>query len=110
MVPNHPGVRSAYLFPALVACIALSSCGGMVKKGAIIQAQRSYDKGQYDKALQQLTLADQDNTEAVLLKARSHEAKGEKDLARGYYSYLVKNHPDSAEGIVAQQKLRILSR
>jgi Tfp pilus assembly protein PilF len=103
-------VRFAYLCPALLACIALSSCGGMVKKGAAINAQRSYDKGDYDGALRHLKLTDQDNAEAVLLKARTHEAKGEKDLARGYYSYLVKNHPDSAEGIVAQQKLRTLPR
>jgi hypothetical protein len=83
----------------------LPSCGGMVKKGAIISAQRYYDQGKYDKALRQLALADEDNREAMLLKARSHEARGEKDLARGYYQALAKQHPDSAEGIVARQKL-----
>ena len=95
-----------YLLPAGIAAVLLTSCGGMVKKGAILSGQKYYDQGAYDKALRQLALADSDNTEAMLLKARCHEAKGEKDLARGYYTVLAKQHPDSAEGIVAQQKLR----
>ncbi len=78
----------------------------MIKKGAVISAQKYYDKGAYDKALRQLALADEGNTEAMLLKARSYEAKGDKTMARGYYTALAKNHPNSAEGIVAQQKLR----
>lgn len=78
----------------------------MIKKGAVISAQKYYDDGKYDKALRQLALADEDNTEAMLLKARTYEARGEKDVARGYYSVLAKKYPDSAEGIVAQQKLR----
>lgn len=98
-------MRFTYLLPA-VAAVLLSSCGGMIKKGAILSGQKYYDQGAYDKALRQLALADSDNTEAMLLKARCHEAKGEKDLARGYYTVLAKQHPDSAEGIVAQQKLR----
>lgn len=99
-------MRFTYLISAGTAAVLLSSCGGMIKKGAIISGQKYYDQGSYDKALRQLALADSDNTEAMLLKARCHEAKGEKDLARGYYTVLAKQHPDSAEGIVAQQKLR----
>lgn len=99
-------MRMIYLLFAGSAVILFSSCGGMIKKGAIISGQKYYDQGAYDKALRQLALADTDNTEAMLLKARCHEAKGEKDLARGYYTVLAKQDPDSAEGIVAQQKLR----
>jgi hypothetical protein len=101
-------MRYTYLFKLAIACLppALASCGGMIEKGAVISAQKFYDKGQYDKALRQLALADKDNTEAMLLKARTHEARGGKDLARGYYGVLAQQYPDSAEGIVAQQKLR----
>ncbi len=76
-----------------------------MNKGAVISAQKFYDKGQYDKALRQLAIADEDNTEAMLLKARTYEAKGDKDMARAHYKVLAKRYPDSAEGIVAQQKL-----
>jgi tetratricopeptide (TPR) repeat protein len=101
-------MRYTYISALAIACFtpALTSCGGMIKKGAVISAQKFYDQGQYDKALRQLALADENNSEAILLKARSHEARGEKDLARGYYTVLVKQHPDSAEAVVAQQKLR----
>ena len=101
-------MRPTDLLPLIATSLLplLASCGGMVKKGAIISAQKYYDKGDYDKALRQLTLADEGNTEAMLLKARTYEAKGDKAMARGYYTALAKNHPDSAEGIVAQQKLR----
>jgi len=101
-------MKPRYLLSLSLICTSplLSSCGGMIKKGAVLSAQKYYDKGDYDKALRQLALADPDNTEAMLLKARTYEARGEKDMARGYYSALAKQHPDSAEGIVAQQKLR----
>ena len=101
-------MRPTYLLPLIATCFLplLVSCGGMIKKGAVISAQKYYDKGDYDKALRQLALADEDNAEAMLLKARTYEARGEKDLARGYYTALVKKSPNSAEGIVAQQKLR----
>ena len=99
-------MRLTYLLSAAIAVTLFSSCGGMIKKGAVISGQKYYDQGSYDKALRQSALAGSDNTEAMLLKARCHEAKGEKDLARGYYTVLAKQHPDSAEGIVAQQKLR----
>jgi tetratricopeptide (TPR) repeat protein len=101
-------MRPTYVFPLIAACAVplFASCGGMIKKGAVISAQKYYDKGDYDKALRQLTLADEDNLEAMLLKARTYEARGEKDLARGYYTALAKKYPNSTEGIVAQQKLR----
>jgi tetratricopeptide (TPR) repeat protein len=76
------------------------------QEGSRDQRPEYYDKGDYDKALRQLTLADEDNLEAMLLKARTYEARGEKDLARGYYTALAKKYPNSTEGIVAQQNLR----
>lgn len=97
-----------YLSPVILACITpvLTSCGGMIQKGAVINAQKHYDRGDYEKSLEALGMADPDNSEAMLLKARTYEARGEKEMARGYYKALFQKSPTSAEGIIAQQKLR----
>ncbi|MGC4015362.1 MAG: tetratricopeptide repeat protein [Luteolibacter sp.] len=99
---------SILLIVGATACVALASCRGMVNKGAVIHAQELFDKGDYDRALHQLQVADSSYLEANLLKARSYEAKGDKMTARSYYSELVRSHPDSAEGIVARNRLKAL--
>jgi Tfp pilus assembly protein PilF len=77
----------------------------MLNKGAVINGQKYYDRGDYDEALKQLRIADTSNIEAQLLIARSYEAKGERGLAKAHYRTLADNHPETAEGVYSKNKL-----
>lgn len=89
-----------------VATLVLVSCTGMVEKGSVINSQRFYDQGKYDKALTHLALSNPDDREATLLKAKIYEAKGDRDRAKSIYTELATQHPNSSEGVYSKTKLR----
>ena len=103
-VPLTGRIAKSSCVLALIAC--LISCQGMVNKGAVINGQKYYDRGDYDKALSQLRLAESDNIEAQLLMARTYEAKGDRGLAKAHYTELADKHPDTAEGVYSEAKLK----
>ena len=71
-----------------------------------VRGQKFYDRGNYDKAIEQLRLAETDNIEAQLLLARTYEAKGDRGLAQAHYSVLAKKYPDTAEGVYSRNRLK----
>lgn len=98
--------KFARLMFLLGAAGCLACCQGMINKGAVINGQKYYDRGNYDEALKQLQIADSENLEAQLLKARSYEAKGDRGMARAHYTELASKHPETAEGVFSKNKLK----
>lgn len=85
----------------------------MATEGALLNANKSYSKGLYEKTLSKISTAEYYGKDApeetkrkiTLLKARTYEAMGDLSSSVAIYEYILKNFPDSQEGYIAKKKL-----
>ena len=95
-------------FAAVVLVVGLallgSACatGGDPRAAALVKAQRLYDAGRYEKALQATEVAEASTTpdpavvaRALVLRARCLEGLGRKEPAEANYRYVVDRYPSS---------------
>jgi outer membrane protein assembly factor BamD (BamD/ComL family) len=111
--------HSLPVFALLFALLpALCSCVSMAQRGAVDLAYRSYNKGDYAKALRHLAQAEayheemsnERHAEILLLKGRCVEGMGNRAEAASLYEYLVKTYPDTEYAARAKGRLEELRK
>ncbi len=99
----------------LVLCLQLVGCAGLIQSTSLTDAYKSYDRGNYQRALEQIARSETITepgpgiqAELAYLKARTYEQLGEHETAHSLYSYLAEQHADSQYGYLASRKLGAL--
>lgn len=100
---------------AVMTAALLSSCGNMIKSGAMVEAQTALTNKQYAKALYNTDLAEsfghssnEHSARIHYLRAQSLEGLRRVEEAMLSYRYVIEQHSTSAYAPSARQRLNAL--
>ena len=96
--------------------VALTACGGVIKKGGMVEANNALDRGNFEEAIEYAEivesfgdLSSEEKAKLHYLRALAQEGLSRLAEAMDNYQYVVGRHSDSAYAALSQRRLNFLS-
>lgn len=96
----------------LVLIFLITACASTIQSVSISEAYKKYESQKFEQTLELIIRAEnfkettpEMKAELTYLKAQTHEALGQQEIANTLYEYLVEEHTDSQYGYLASNKL-----
>lgn len=100
----------------LTIASVLTGCGGLIKRGAMVEAQDALNEADYAEALESTDIAEAFGELSEAETAKLHYLRGQAlqglsryEEAKTNYQYVVDQHPKSAYARASQQKMNTLN-
>ena len=113
--PNLAKVMIKKTVLILFVSILLTSCGNLIKNGAIVEAQQALDRSAYADALESTDIAETfgdlsavETARLYYLRAQALEGLGRQEDAIATYQYVIDQHGNSPYANLSRKKLDTL--